>query len=437
MRRIAFYTLGCKVNQADTASMESIFRAAGYQVVPFTEQADVYLINTCVVTNEGQRKSRQIINRAVRKQPLSLTVVTGCYPQTARDEVKAIEGVDVIIGNQERGRIVELVEQALTHKQEQILDNVQQMTVDTKFEELGVGTETDKTRAFLKIQEGCNQYCTYCIIPFARGPLRSRSLSSIKEEVTKLVAAGYKEVVLIGIHLGCYGKELAKEGIKLTLADAVEAALSVPGIERLRLGSLESVEVESRLLELMQKDSRLQRHLHLPLQSGCDKILQAMHRPYNTAKFRSLLAEIRAALPDVAITTDVIVGFPGETEEDFLTTMAFAKECGFAKMHIFPYSMRKGTPAAAMEQIPNSVKEERAKRLGVVDRELQLKALEAVVGSEAEVLFEQPVDDKHIEGLCGPYMRVVVPSSKELAGEIRRVKLTGIVEDWLTGELIS
>lgn len=437
MRRIAFYTLGCKVNQADTASMESIFRAAGYEVVPFTEQADVYLINTCVVTNEGQRKSRQIINRAVRKQPLSLTVVTGCYPQTARDEVKAIEGVDVIIGNQERGRIVELVEQALTHKQEQILDNVQQMTVDTKFEELGVGTETDKTRAFLKIQEGCNQYCTYCIIPFARGPLRSRSLSSIKEEVTKLVAAGYKEVVLIGIHLGCYGKELAKEGIKLTLADAVEAALSVPGIERLRLGSLESVEVESRLLELMQRDTRLQRHLHLPLQSGCDKILQAMHRPYNTAKFRSLLAEIRAALPDVAITTDVIVGFPGETEEDFLTTMAFAKECGFAKMHIFPYSMRKGTPAAAMEQIPNSVKEERAKRLGDVDRELQLKALEAVVGSEAEVLFEQPVDDKHIEGLCGPYMRVVVLGSKELAGEIRRVKLTGIVDDWLTGELIS
>ncbi len=437
MRRIAFYTLGCKVNQADTASMESIFRAAGYEVVPFTEQADVYLINTCVVTNEGQRKSRQIINRAVRKQPLSLTVVTGCYPQTARDEVKAIEGVDVIIGNQERGRIVELVEQALTHKQEQILDNVQQMTVDTKFEELGVGTETDKTRAFLKIQEGCNQYCTYCIIPFARGPLRSRSLASIKEEIAKLVAAGYKEVVLIGIHLGCYGKELAKEGIKLTLADAVEAALSVPGIERLRLGSLESVEVEHRLLELMQKDSRLQRHLHLPLQSGCDKILQAMHRPYNTAKFRSLLAEIRAALPDVAITTDVIVGFPGETEEDFLTTMTFAKECGFAKMHIFPYSMRKGTPAAAMEQIPNSVKEERAKRLGVVDRELQLKALEAVVGSEAEVLFEQPVDDKHIEGLCGPYMRVVVLGSKELAGEIRRVKLTGIVDDWLTGELIS
>ena len=279
MRKIAFYTLGCKVNQADTASMEGIFRASGYEVVPFGEQADVYLVNTCVVTNTGQRKSRQIINRAVRHNPLSLVVVTGCYPQTAPEEVRAIEGVDVIIGNQERARIVELVNEALEHKQTEILDNVQKMTVDTKFEELGVGTETDKTRAFLKIQEGCNQYCTYCIIPFARGPLRSRSLESIREEVAKLVAAGYKELVLIGIHLGCYGKELAKEGKQVSLYDAVKAALSVEGMQRVRLGSLESVEVEPRLLQLMAEEPRLLRHLHLPLQSGCDKILRAMHRP--------------------------------------------------------------------------------------------------------------------------------------------------------------
>lgn len=435
MKTIAFYTLGCKVNQADTASMEGIFLKAGYTVVPFNEQADVYLINTCVVTNEGQRKSRQIINRAVRNHPLSLVVVTGCYPQTAREEVKAIAGVDVIIGNQERGRIVELVEQALTTKQDKVLDNVQEMTVDTKFEELGVGTVTDKTRAFLKIQEGCNQFCTYCLIPYARGPLRSRSLASIKEEVGKLVAAGYKEVVLIGIHLGCYGKELAKEGKHLTLTDAVEAALSVPGVQRLRLGSLESVEVEPRLLELMQRDTRLQRHLHLPLQSGCDNVLKAMHRPYDTSKFRQLLADIRATLPDVAITTDVIVGFPGETEADFATTMEFARTCGFAKMHIFPYSMRKGTPAAQMVQVPNSIKEERAKRLSVIDKELQQKALAAMVGTEAEVLFEQPVDSEHMEGLCGPYMRVVVAGTTELAGLIKKVRITGVVEDWLTGEL--
>lgn len=437
MRKIAFYTLGCKVNQSDTASMEGIFRRAGYEVVDFGSPADVYLINTCVVTNTGQRKSRQIINRAVRHNPLSLIVVTGCYPQTAPEEVRAIAGVDVIIGNQERARIVELVEQALENKQTEILDNVQKMTVDTKFEELGVGTETDKTRAFLKIQEGCNQYCTYCIIPYARGPLRSRSLESIRSEVAKLVEAGYKEVVLIGIHLGCYGKELAKEGKHITLYDAVQAVLSVEGMCRVRLGSLESVEVEPRLLELMANEPRLCKHLHLPLQSGCDKILQAMHRPYDTARFTQLLQQIRAQVPDVAITTDIIVGFPGETEEDFATTLAFAEKCGFAKMHIFPYSKRKGTPAEKMpNQVDEAVKGERAARLAAVDEKLHQAMLKQMVGKTEEVLFEQPVDAVHMEGLCGPYLRVVVPGTSELANTIAQVKITGIVDDWLTGELV-
>ena len=437
MRKIAFYTLGCKVNQSDTASMEGIFRRAGYEVVDFGSPADVYLINTCVVTNTGQRKSRQIINRAVRHNPLSLIVVTGCYPQTAPEEVRAIAGVDVIIGNQERARIVELVEQALENKQTEILDNVQKMTVDTKFEELGVGTETDKTRAFLKIQEGCNQYCTYCIIPYARGPLRSRSLESIRSEVAKLVEAGYKEVVLIGIHLGCYGKELAKEGKHITLYDAVQAVLSVEGMCRVRLGSLESVEVEPRLLELMANEPRLCKHLHLPLQSGCDKILQAMHRPYDTARFTQLLQQIRAQVPDVAITTDIIVGFPGETEEDFATTLAFAEKCGFAKMHIFPYSKRKGTPAEKMpNQVDEAVKGERAARLAAVDEKLHQAMLKQMVGKTEEVLFEQPVDAVHMEGLCGPYLRVVVPGTEELSNTIAKVRITGIVDDLLTGELV-
>ena len=437
MKKIAFYTLGCKVNQSDTASMEGIFRRAGYEVVDFGSPADVYLINTCVVTNTGQRKSRQIINRAVRHNPLSLIVVTGCYPQTAPEEVRAIAGVDVIIGNQERARIVELVEQALENKHTEILDNVQKMTVDTKFEELGVGTETDKTRAFLKIQEGCNQYCTYCIIPYARGPLRSRSLESIRSEVAKLVEAGYKEVVLIGIHLGCYGKELAKEGKHITLYDAVQAVLSVEGMCRVRLGSLESVEVEPRLLELMANEPRLCKHLHLPLQSGCDKILQAMHRPYDTARFTQLLQQIRAQVPDVAITTDIIVGFPGETEEDFATTLAFAEKCGFAKMHIFPYSKRKGTPAEKMpNQVDEAVKGERAARLAAVDEKLHQAMLKQMVGKTEEVLFEQPVDAVHMEGLCGPYLRVVVPGTSELANTIAQVKITGIVDDWLTGEIV-
>ena len=436
MRRIAFYTLGCKVNQADTASMEAIFKSAGYKVVGFNEDADVYLVNTCVVTNTGQRKSRQIINRAVRHNPMALTVVTGCYPQTAPDEVRAIDGVDVIIGNQERARIVELVEQALTSKRDDILDNVQKMTVDTRFEELGVGTETNKTRAFLKIQEGCNQYCTYCIIPFARGPLRSRSLESIKEEITKLVAAGYKEVVLIGIHLGCYGKELAKDGVKLSLYDAVEAALSVPGVERLRLGSLESVEVETRLMELMAKEPRLCHHLHLPLQSGCDKVLKAMHRPYDTARFAELLKEIRSYVPDVAITTDIIVGFPGETEEDFEETLAFARSCGFAKMHIFPYSKRKGTPAEKMpNQVEEQVKQERAARLSELDKEMQHEAMTYWIGKDVTVQFEQPVDDNHVEGLCGAYMRVVAEGGQELCDQIRTVHIVGVEDDYLVGKL--
>lgn len=438
MKKIAFYTLGCKVNQADTASMEALFKARGYEVVPFNEDADIYLVNTCVVTNEGQRKSRQIIRRSVRHNLLALTVVTGCYPQTAPDEVRAIEGVDVILGNKDRTGIVDLVEKALAEKQDAVLDNVQKMTVDTKFEELGVGTETDKTRAFLKIQEGCNQYCTYCIIPFARGPLRSRSIEGIKEEVAKLVSAGYKEIVLIGIHLGCYGKELRKDGINISLYDAVCAALSVEGLERLRLGSLESVEVEPRLLDLMATEPRFAKQLHLPLQSGCDKILSAMHRPYDTAKFKNLLADIRAKVPGVSITTDVIVGFPGETEEDFAVTMEFAKECAFTKMHIFPYSKRKGTPAESMpNQVEEKVKAERATRLGIVDNELVQASLRNMVGKTVSVLFEQPVDAGHMEGLCSEYFRVIVSGTKELSNKICDVKITGVEADALLGEIID
>lgn len=435
MKKIAFYTLGCKVNQADTASMQTMFRSAGYEIVSFNETADIYLINTCVVTNMGQRKSRQIINRAVRHNPLSLIVVTGCYPQTAPEEVKAIDGVDVIIGNQDRAKIVQLTEQALVAKREEVLDNVHKITVDTEFEEMAAGTETNKTRAFLKIQEGCNQFCTYCIIPFARGPLRSRSLSGIKNEVEKLVAAGYKEVVLIGIHLGCYGKELHSS---VTLYDAVKAALSVEGLKRLRLGSLESVEVEPRLLELMQQDARLCKHLHLPLQSGCNKVLQAMHRPYTTERFAELLADIKKRIPDILITTDVIVGFPGETDEDFVQTAAFVKQCGFSKMHIFPYSKRKGTPAEKMPgQVDEEVKQKRAAILAELDEEMQQKAMQSIIGREVEVLFEQPTDETHIEGLAGDYLRVIVQADKKLCGEIARVKITGLQDDFLQGEVIN
>lgn len=436
MAKIAFYTLGCKVNQADTASMENLFLRSGHQLVSFDGEADVYIINTCVVTNTGQRKSRQTIHRAIRKNPNALIVVTGCYPQTAAEEVKAIAGVDMIIGNQDRAQIVQLVEERLAHRQTDTLDAVHKLTASTAFEEMAAGDITDKTRAFLKIQEGCNQFCTYCIIPYARGPLRSRSLESIRTETQRLISAGFKEIVLIGIHLGCYGKE-NPDGP--TLYDAVKTVLEVSGVQRLRLGSLESVEVEPRLLTLMQEDARFCRHLHLPLQSGCDKILQAMHRPYTTAKFKTLLADIKTRVPDIAITTDIIVGFPGETEADFETTCKFAESCGFSKMHIFPFSARKGTPAEKFAgAVTEAVKKERADILGKIDETMHKAFLQAMVGQTAEVLFEQPAGEDYFEGLTGNYQRVFVKSGgRNLGGEILLVKITAFDGEKLLGEIIK
>lgn len=436
MAKIAFYTLGCKVNQADTASMENLFLRSGHQLVSFDGEADVYIINTCVVTNTGQRKSRQTIHRAIRKNPNALIVVTGCYPQTAAEEVKAIAGVDMIIGNQDRAQIVQLVEERLAHRQTDTLDAVHKLTASTAFEEMAAGDITDKTRAFLKIQEGCNQFCTYCIIPYARGPLRSRSLESIRIETQRLISAGFKEIVLIGIHLGCYGKE---NPAGPTLYDAVKTVLDVPGVQRLRLGSLESVEVEPRLLTLMQEDARFCRHLHLPLQSGCDKTLQAMHRPYTTAKFKTLLADIKTKVPDIAITTDVIAGFPGETEADFETTCKFAESCGFSKMHIFPFSARKGTPAEKFAgAVTEAVKKERADILGRIDETMHKAFLQAMVGQNAEVLFEQPAGEDYFEGLTGNYQRVFVKSGgRNLGGEILPVKITAFDGEKLLGEIIK
>lgn len=436
MAKIAFYTLGCKVNQADTASMENLFLRSGHQLVSFDGEADVYIINTCVVTNTGQRKSRQTIHRAIRKNPNALIVVTGCYPQTAAEEVKAIAGVDMIIGNQDRAQIVQLVEERLAHRQTDTLDAVHKLTASTAFEEMAAGDITDKTRAFLKIQEGCNQFCTYCIIPYARGPLRSRSLESIRTETQRLISAGFKEIVLIGIHLGCYGKE-NPDGP--TLYDAVKTVLDVPGVQRLRLGSLESVEVEPRLLTLMQEDARFCRHLHLPLQSGCDKTLQAMHRPYTTAKFKTLLADIKNRVPDIAITTDVIVGFPGETEADFETTCKFAESCGFSKMHIFPFSARKGTPAEKFAgAVTEAVKKERADILSRVDETMHKTFMQAMAGQTAEVLFEQPAGEDYFEGLTGNYQRVFVKSGgRNLGGEILPVKITAFDGEKLLGEIIK
>ena len=435
MPKIAFYTLGCKVNQAATASMEKLFVKAGYSIVPFTQAADVYLVNTCVVTNMGQSKSRKIIHRAVRQNPQALVVVTGCYPQTAPEEVAAIEGVDLIIGTQDRKNIVELVAKAGGHKVPGVANLVHELIKDSPFEEMTAGVDAKMTRAFLKIQEGCNQFCAYCIIPYARGPLRSRALTSITAEVEQLVAQGYKEVVLIGIHLGAYGKEQAS-GPKL--ADAVQAALKVQGLARLRLGSLESIEVDQDLLKLMAQDKRFCRHLHLPLQAGADKTLTAMHRPYDSAKFRDLLTNIRQQIPDISITTDLIVGFPGETQEDFAQSLKFAQECQFAKIHVFPYSRRKGTPAAAREdQVPEEVKNERVQAAEQIDKAGHQAYLEAMVGRQTEVLWETRNKEGLWEGLTGNYVRVYTTSMENLTDQITAVQLEKPFEDGLSGVIIK
>lgn len=415
--RVAFHTLGCKVNQSDTATMEALFRTAGHTVVAADEAADVYIINTCVVTNIGQRKSRQMIHRLVREYPEALIVVTGCYPQTAAEEVEKIAGVGLIVGNQHREQLVTLVEKA-RFGEAAALSAVESIAQARDFEDLPIAALSSRTRAFLKIQEGCQQYCSYCIIPYARGPYRSRPLASIRREVQRLAEAGFQEIVLLGIHLGAYGRDL--QGV--SLLDAVSAALSVPGFARLRLGSLESVEVEHGLLELMQREPRLCRHLHLPLQAADDEVLKRMNRPYLVEDFNRLLEEAARLVPGLAVTTDVIVGFPGETDAQFAGGAAKIEKWPLAGLHVFPYSPRQGTPAASWgDQVPETVKKERAQMLAVVDGRLRERFNRSLIGTTQQVLFETKTADGLLEGLTDNYVRVRVQGDNELLGGIAAV----------------
>lgn len=412
--RVAFHTLGCKVNQSDTATMEALFRAAGHTVGGADEAADVYIINTCVVTNIGQRKSRQMIHRLVREHPGALIVVTGCYPQTAAEEVEQISGVGLIVGNQHREQLVTLVEKA-RFGESATLSTVESIAQARDFEDLPIAALSSRTRAFLKIQEGCQQYCSYCIIPYARGPYRSRPIESIRREAQRLADAGFQEIVLLGIHLGAYGRDL--QGV--SLLDAVRTALSVPGFARLRLGSLESVEVERGLLELMQREPRLCRHLHLPLQAADNEVLKRMNRPYQVEAFSRLLEDAVSLVPGLAVTTDVIVGFPGETEAQFAGALRRIEQWPLAGLHVFPYSPRKGTPAASWnDQVPDTVKKERAQALAVVDGCLRERFNRALIGTTQQVLFEVRSADGLLEGLSDNYVRVRAQGGDELLGQL-------------------
>lgn len=430
MPKAAFLTLGCKVNQFETETMEGLFLQRGYELVPFAETADVYVINTCSVTSLSDKKSRQMIRRALRQNPKAIIAAVGCYAQAAPDEVSSLEGIRVVLGTHDRAKIVDLVEQAMD--EDGVLKNVSDIMKAEDFEDIPLFGVPARTRAFLKIQEGCENFCSYCIIPYTRGPVRSRSLESLRHEAKKLIEKGFLEIVLTGIHLGAYGRDLSKKGDIVNLADAAREALTIPGLKRLRLGSLESIELSEELFELMRHDERFCRHLHLPLQSGSDEILKAMNRHYDTAEFAGLIQKVEQAVPGVAISTDIIVGFPGETETHFEESLAFAEKMGFSRMHVFPYSPRAGTVAARRnDQVPEHVKKERVHRMQQLAEQKAKDFHKGFLGHTTRVLFETNTDGI-TDGLTDNYIRVYTASPVH-TGEIYEVRLEKQYKDGLWG----
>lgn len=431
MASAAFVTLGCKVNQFETEVMEGLFREAGYEIVEHSLPADVYVINTCSVTSLGDKKSRQLIRRVQRQNPAAVIAVTGCYAQIAPDKIKAMEGVRVVAGTANRRRIVEYVEQAMLQGG-RIIDGVTDIMQAREFEDIPLLEMPARTRAFLKIQEGCANFCSYCIIPFTRGPLRSRPLDSVRREARKLLDNGFKEIVFTGIHLGAYGRDF---GDGTSLADAAQAVLDMPGLRRLRLGSLESIELSDRLLELMRENPRFSRHLHLPLQAGSDYVLQRMNRGYNRAEFAALLERARRAVPGVSISTDVIAGFPGETEEMFADSLDYIRSLKFSRMHVFPYSPRAGTAAAAMSgQVAEPVKRERVRRLQLAAGQMAEEYCAAHLGTVQRVLFETDTAGER-DGLTDTYIRVYTDDEAE-TGKIYAVSLERLYKDGVYGKII-
>ncbi len=429
--KVAFTTLGCKVNQFETEVMEGLFKEKKYEIVNFEEVANVYVINTCSVTHLGEKKSRQLIRRAIKNNNKAIVAVVGCYSQVAADEIAKIEGVSLIVGTKERKNIVTLVETVL--KEHQPLQVVEDVMDYHEFEDIPLLNNPDRTRAFLKIQDGCSNFCTYCIIPYTRGPLKSRKLDSILSEAENLVESGFKEIVLTGIHLGAYGKDLADE---IALVDVVKALLDNEKLTRLRLGSLESIELDQEILEIMNQDQRLCRQLHLPLQSGSDKILKKMNRNYTTAEFKALIDNIYAKVPGVAITTDVIVGFPGENSTDFNEAVEFIKNMNFSKIHIFPYSKRKNTPAANYaEQVSEDEKKKRSVYLKEISDMANAKYRNKMLNTTVEILVENITPD-YAEGLASNYVKVYCENNNFQKDNFYKLKIIKLYKDGVWAEKI-
>lgn len=415
MKTVAFCTLGCKVNQYETEVMEELFKKNGYQIKNFNEISDIYVINTCSVTNTGDKKSRQMINRARKKNPDGIIAVAGCYSQVSSDEVKKIPGVNVIIGNTHKEDIVSLVENAKTDNQSVLIEDIAKKK---EYTEMEVSTHREKTRAYIKIEDGCNSFCSYCIIPYARGRVRSRDIENILSEVDKLTDEGFSEFILTGIHIASYG--LDKDGI--SLIDVIEEIAKKDKVKRIRLGSIEPRILTEDFVKRMADTNKVCNHFHISLQSGCDETLKRMNRKYLTNDYKISVESLRKYFTNPAIATDIMVGFPGETEEEFRTSLQFMKEINFADAHVFSYSRRKGTVADRMEnQIPENIKDIRNKEMSDTVKCLKKSYLDMHKGKELQVLFEQRTKDGYFEGTSNEYIKVLVKTDKDLTGEYKTV----------------
>ncbi|MDE3839664.1 tRNA (N(6)-L-threonylcarbamoyladenosine(37)-C(2))-methylthiotransferase MtaB [Bacillus methanolicus] len=437
MSTVAFHTLGCKVNHYETEAIWQLFKQQGYKRVDFEAIADVYVINTCTVTNTGDKKSRQVIRRAIRKNPDAVICVTGCYAQTSPAEILAIPGVDIVVGTQDRVKMLDYIEQY--KKERQPINAVGNIMKNRVYEELDVPAFTDRTRASLKIQEGCNNFCTFCIIPWARGLMRSRDPKEVIRQAQQLVDAGYKEIVLTGIHTGGYGEDMKDYNLAMLLRD-LEA--QVKGLKRLRISSIEASQITDEVIEVLDKSKVIVRHLHIPLQSGSNTVLKRMRRKYTMEFFAERLNRLKEALPGLAVTSDVIVGFPGETEEEFMETFNFVKEHKFSELHVFPYSKRTGTPAARMEnQIDEEVKNERVHRLIALSDQLAKEYASQFEGQVLEVIPEERYkgapESGLYEGYTDNYLKVVFPASEDMVGKIVKVKITKAGYPYNEGQFVK
>ena len=427
-RKAAFHNLGCKVNAYETEAMQQILENAGYEIVPFTEIADVYVINTCSVTNMADRKSRQMLHRAKKRNPDAAVVAAGCYVQTKEDEAKCDEAIDILIGNNQKKELVERLDAFFAGRGEKVEAVVDINHEKQAFEELTLDHAAEHTRAFIKVQDGCNQFCSYCIIPFARGRVRSRKMEDVLNEIKGLAKSGYKEVVLTGIHLSSYGVDTGE-----TLLSLIEHVHEIEGIERIRLGSLEPRIVTEDFAKRLSELTKICPHFHLSLQSGCDSVLKRMNRRYDTAEYEAGCDLLRKYFTHPAITTDVIVGFPGETEEEFKITEEYLKKIHFYEMHIFKYSVREGTKAAVMpDQVPEQKKTERSNILLSLEKKMSEEFRNYYVGKEKTALLEEElvVDGKtYFTGYTKEYVKVAFETEKNMANQFVTGKINGNLKD--------